>query len=143
LCQALVYNIGDIGVLTKMTQEPAIQGESSMLNNKAYTLIETLIALTILAIIGAPVLSMIYRNNLSIRAEQSIVATGLLEQEVCRIKVDPDECLPLKKRIINNREWTIRASKVGTDVICYHLYAELDNKVKAELCFLICRDKGL
>jgi prepilin-type N-terminal cleavage/methylation domain-containing protein len=112
-------------------------------NNKAYTLIETIIALSILAIIGAPVLSLVYRNNLAITAEQSIVAIGLLEQEACRIKVDPDECLPLKKRTVNNREWSIRASKDGTDIICYHLYAELDKKAKAELCFLTCRDKGL
>ncbi|MGE5671111.1 MAG: hypothetical protein ACM31E_06685 [Fibrobacterota bacterium] len=86
---------------------------------------------------------MVYRNNLAINAEQSIIAIGLLEQEACRIKVDPDECLPLKKRIVNNREWSIRATKDGTDVICYHLYAEIDKKVRAELCFLNYPGKGL
>jgi prepilin-type N-terminal cleavage/methylation domain-containing protein len=120
-----------------------LKDESSMLNNKAYTLIETIIALSILAIIGVPVLSMVYRNNLAVKAEQSIVAIGLLEQEACRIMVDPDECLPLKKRTVNNREWSIWATKEGTDVISYHLYAELDTKVRAELCFLNYAKKGL
>jgi len=120
-----------------------LKDESLMLNNKAYTLIETIIALSILAIIGVPVLSMVYRNNLAINAEQSVVAIGLLEQEACRIKVDPDECLPLKKRIVNNREWSIRATKEGVDVISYHLYAELDKKVRADLCFLNYPEKGL
>lgn len=113
------------------------------INNKAYTLIETIIALSILAIIGTPVLSLVYRNNLAVKAEQSIVAIGLLEQEACRIKVDPDECLSVKKRTVNNREWSIRASKEGTDIICYHLYAELDQKVRAKLCFLNYPGKGL
>ena len=105
-------------------------------SNSGYTLIETLIALSMLLIIAAPVLSGIFRNNLTIDSERMITGIGILEQEARRISANPQEMLPVKKKIINGKEWTIFAERSGTIIVQYHLFVSHNNKRYGEIYFL-------
>jgi prepilin-type N-terminal cleavage/methylation domain-containing protein len=105
-------------------------------SNSGYTLLETLVALSMLLIIAAPMLSGVFRNNHAIESERIIIGISLLEQEARRITADPDEMLPIKKRNINGREWVITGAKTGAGVIQYHLEVALDNKKYGEIYFL-------
>jgi len=115
-------------------KKPAQRGAGG--KTAGYTLIETIIALSMLMIIAVPVLAGIYRNKHVIDAERIITGIGILEQEACRLAVAPDEFSPVKRRMINGREWTVTTSKQGSPVVLYHCVALFDNKKAGEIYFL-------
>jgi len=108
----------------------------SKVKTDGYSLLETLIAVSILLIIAGPILSGIYRNNHAIDAEHIITAIGLLEQEACRLSLSADAFSPVKKRMVNGREWTVNCSRKGAQILQYHLEAVLDKKKINEIYFL-------
>lgn len=107
-----------------------------MKNNRGYTLIETLVALSMLFIIATPILSVIFRNNHAIEAERVITGIGILEQEARRISADPQAMVHEKKITINGREWIITTEKTGSGIVLYHMVVSLEKKRAGEICFL-------
>lgn len=105
-------------------------------NNNGYTLIETLVALSMLLIIAAPILSGIYKNNHAIDSERIITSIGILEQETRKINANPMDYLPQKKRNVNGKEWVITIEKTGSGVVQYHIVAKLNNKKEGEVYFM-------
>lgn len=105
-------------------------------NNDGYTLVETLVALSMLFIIAAPILSGIFKNNHAIDSERIITSIGILEQEARKLKANPMDYLPQKKRNVNGREWIITTEKTGSSVVQYHIVAQLNNKKEGEVYFL-------
>jgi prepilin-type N-terminal cleavage/methylation domain-containing protein len=101
-----------------------------------YSLIETLVAITLLLIISAPLLSGIFGNNQAIRSENLITGIGILEQEARLISANPQNAVPEKIRVINGQTWKIITHKSGTPVTTYHLQAIKGSKRVGEIYFL-------
>ena len=109
--------------------------KSSKLSESGYTLLEVLISLFILLTIVIPLITVIYRNSKAIDTEKSITAICLLEQESALVKAYPEETVPIRRRVINGREWTIKTEITGTGLLQYQMTVNDQLKQRGELVF--------
>lgn len=100
-----------------------------------YTLLETLVSLIILMSVVVPLVTYFYRGTLLTESRRELEGTWLVEQEAAVIKLNPDTMLPVKRRYIGGREWTIRSEKQNGTVTTYRIAAELAGKEKAQAVF--------
>ena len=90
---------------------------------RGYTLIESLFALVILITIIIPLTTFFYRQNNTIRVQQSLTAMCVLEQEAALAVCFPEDVVPSKRRIQDGKEWIIRTEASGNDPIVYKMIA--------------------
>lgn len=105
-------------------------------NYDGYSLLETLIAISILLIVAAPFLSGLFGNNSAVRSANIITAIGLLEQEARRVSGNADEMVPVRNRNLNGRQWVIKTDKSGSGLIQYYMTAELEGRLIGDIYFL-------
>lgn len=109
---------------------------------RGYTLIETVVSLTILMIIAVPLVSGMYRGYLLQGVQNELTGTWLLEQEAACVKALPHTTLPVKRRMINNDEWTIRCETRGNELQHSILTADLAGRTYAHLEFYVRNPDG-
>lgn len=101
-----------------------------------FTLLETLISLSILLAFVIPLTTFIYKNHSATDSEKALTGICLLEQESALIKAFPDQAIPVKRRTINGKEWIIKTETAGTGLIQYRMAASDGIKTRANLVFL-------
>jgi prepilin-type N-terminal cleavage/methylation domain-containing protein len=90
---------------------------------RGYTLLETLVAMSILLIVLVPLMSrMVTARNMR-NAADTLTATCLLKQEAERIRFAPQSYQPVIKRTIEGVTWTITTEASGAPLVCYQLRA--------------------
>lgn len=92
-----------------------------MKNNSGYTLLEAVIGLLIVVVIIVPLISRLSEHHQLSHGEKLITAAGILEQESEIAICNPGEVLPVKRRVINGREWIINTEKEGSGLIKYKM----------------------
>jgi prepilin-type N-terminal cleavage/methylation domain-containing protein len=93
-----------------------------------YTLLESLIALAILLSIIVPLLTFFYKYASDSTAQKSFTAICLLEQEAAMTVSFPEDVVPVKRKMIAGREWSVRTDVSGKDPIVYRMTALLNNR---------------
>ena len=106
-------------------------------NNKisGYTLLETVISLMILTSVIVPCIAFFYRSTVLTDVYRELEAAWLIEQEAAVIRTFPGEFLPVRRRYIEGKEWTIRSARTGGNVVTYRISAEHNGKIKAAAIF--------
>jgi prepilin-type N-terminal cleavage/methylation domain-containing protein len=90
---------------------------------RGYTLLETLVAMSILLIVLVPLMSrMVTARNMRFAAD-TVTAACLLRQEAEQIRFAPQSYQPVKKRTIEGVTWTITTEASGAPLVCYQLRA--------------------
>ncbi|MGA2506121.1 MAG: hypothetical protein ABSF80_01415 [Chitinispirillaceae bacterium] len=104
-----------------------------------YTLIEVVISLSIFIAIAVPMLCAVISNTGALRSQEALEATWMLEQEAESIRLLPDEVMPVKHRIIEGRDWTVRIESEGKSLVKYSLTASRKDKVRGSVVFYVYR----
>lgn len=110
-----------------------------VVNNSGYTLIEVIISLSIFIAISVPMLCAVINNTGSLRSREALEATWMLDQEAASIRFSPDEAMPVKHRIIEGREWTVRIETEGKPLVRYSLTASRKDKVRGRMVMFVYR----
>lgn len=87
--------------------------DRSLTNCKGYTLLEALIALSLLLFLIVPLIGRMLDSIKINKGTNAVIASCLLEQEAAVIRSFPQEAVSTKRRQINGREWEIRAKLTG------------------------------
>jgi hypothetical protein len=93
-----------------------------------YTLIEVVISLAIFISISVPMLCAVIKNTGALRS-----------QEAATIRFSPDESMPVKHRIIEGRDWTVRIETEGKPLVKYSLTASRKDKVRGRMVLFVYR----
>ena len=102
---------------------------------KGYTLLETVVSLGILMAVVVPLVTMFYQSTIPADAARELEGTWLIEQEATLVGTFPRKSLPIKRRYIDGREWTI-TTDITTGPVCrYRLSAVLAGREKALAVF--------
>ena len=104
-----------------------------------YTLIEVVISLAIFISISVPMLCAVIKNTGALRSQDALEAVWMLEQEAASIRLSPDEAMPVKHRIIEGRDWTVRIESEGKPLVKYSLTASRKDKVRGKLVLFVYR----
>jgi hypothetical protein len=104
-----------------------------------YTLIEVVISLAIFISISVPMLCAVIKNTGALRSQEALEATWTLEQEAATIRFSPDESMPVKHRIIEGRDWTVRIETEGKPLVKYSLTASRKDKVRGRMVLFVYR----
>jgi hypothetical protein len=104
-----------------------------------YTLIEVVISLAIFIAISVPMLCAVVRNTGALRSQEALEAVWMLEQEAASIRFSPGEPMPVKHRIIEGRDWTIRIETEGRPLVKYSLAASRKDKVRGNMVIYVYR----
>lgn len=104
-------------------------------NNHGYSLLEAVVALGILIAVVVPLISIMHRNNTIAAARNELTGIWLIEREATIVRAFPEKQMPIKRYTVKNREWTIRITKTGRDIIEYYLVAELNGKKIVDASF--------
>jgi prepilin-type N-terminal cleavage/methylation domain-containing protein len=98
-----------------------------------FTLIEILVALFLLTSIALPLITGLCANTNTLRTEESLVATWLLEQEAASVRLFTDEGLMSKRRIVDGKAWVIQIRAEGSPLAKYTLTALKQGKKRGEV----------
>lgn len=77
-------------------------------SNSGYTLIEALIAITVFVGIVVPLMVHVFNSKGQARSQDLLLAQCLLEQEIGKARIMPDNPSPEITRAVFNSQWTIR-----------------------------------
>jgi prepilin-type N-terminal cleavage/methylation domain-containing protein len=110
-------------------------------NTRGYTLLETMIALTIFAAIVLPLTSYLYRDLIFARYQDKVTAQCLLDQEVRRAQVFPNQISPIKRRRAGNQDWEIRNQTTGDKLMKCTFTALKNNRIVGEVWVMIYNQK--
>jgi hypothetical protein len=100
-----------------------------------YTLLETLIAFTVLMVGVVPLLQVTFPSKQTISAQYRVMAGCLCEQEAARIRAFPQEQTPIKRRKIAGKEWLIRTEVAGSGLKSYTVSATVNGRTWGSLFF--------
>jgi type II secretory pathway pseudopilin PulG len=92
-----------------------------MNNCSGYTLLEALIGLSIVVVVIVPLLSRLSGHVQLNHGEKLVTAACILEQESEIAICNPKEILPVKRRVINKKEWTIKTEKEGNGLVIFKM----------------------
>ncbi len=101
-----------------------------------YTVLETVVALTLLVSIAVPLISRMQRGTHLYDARRELTGIWLIEQEAATVRAFPAEALPVRRRMAGGEEWTLRTETTAERPVRYRITAELWGTVRAEACFL-------
>jgi hypothetical protein len=76
-----------------------------------------------------------YRKNNSIRLQESLTAACILEQEAVLTGAFPKETAPLKRRILDGKEWIVRVDASDGDPVIYKMTAAMNGRVIDSVVF--------
>jgi prepilin-type N-terminal cleavage/methylation domain-containing protein len=114
-------------ITNKITTSPPVvdlgDGYKRRPANSGYTLMETLIALSIMLLILVPLLSRMLTVRQMHHANDSLTAACILEQESVLVRLSSQAYQPVKKRTVMKSEWTITMESNGAPLIHYRLQA--------------------
>ena len=105
------------------------------LKDYGYTLLETVISLAILTAVVIPLFGIFTPSNTIVDAHRELTGIWLVERESVIVRTFPHEILPVKRKYINDREWTIHTEASETQPKQYRITAEIRGKIKAEARF--------
>jgi prepilin-type N-terminal cleavage/methylation domain-containing protein len=100
-----------------------------------YTLLETLIALSVLLVIAVPLVTFLFRISGADDSEKALTGMCILEQEATVVRVFPKRTVPVKRRVIDGKEWIITTEVTGSDLPLYRMSVKDEKKVRGELVF--------
>lgn len=106
-------------------------------NHDGYTLLETLIALSILMVVLMPLIGFLYQFSGSNSLQKKYTAICLLEQESACIKAFPGKTVPVKRRVVDGKEWMIKTEIRGSDLLFCRMSASDGKKIRGEVVFYI------
>jgi hypothetical protein len=106
-------------------------------DSSGYTLIEVVISLAIFISISVPMLCAVIRNTGALRSQEALEATWMLDQEAASIRFSSDEAMPVKHRIIEGRDWTVRIETEGKPLVKYLLTASRKDKVRGRMVLFV------
>ena len=98
-----------------------------------YTLIEVVIALFLFIAIAIPMMAGFFSNNGTVRSQEALTATWLLEQEAAAACLFPDDVQADKHRTINGQDWEVVIASDGSSLVKYTLTASKLGKKRGEL----------
>jgi prepilin-type N-terminal cleavage/methylation domain-containing protein len=104
-------------------------------NRPGFTLIETMMSLVIFTAIVIPLMSFLYQDTFFAHDRDKIIALCLLDQEGKILRRIPAMYAPVKRKMINGIEWTIKTEKEGTPLITFKLSALKKDKIIGEVLF--------
>lgn len=114
-------------------QPPTANSQRPTANSQqAYTLLESLIALSIFMVVVVPLLARMTMGAGMSRAQDSVVASGLIEQTAVSIELYPDEVKPVENRRVGTREYEIRTLVSGSALRKYRIQVSRKGKQVAE-----------
>jgi Tfp pilus assembly protein PilV len=100
-----------------------------------YTLMETLIAFSVLMVGVVPLLQASFTAKQNISAQYKITASCLCEQEAAQVKSFPQQAVPIKRRKVAGKEWLIKTDVSGAVLKSYNISAELNGRTWGSLFF--------
>jgi len=108
---------------------------SSINQKNGYSLIETLIALSILLVVAVPFVAYLFRLSGVNDSEKVLTGMCILEQEATMVRIFPKRAVPLKRRVVDGKEWIITTEVTGSDLLLYRMSVKDDKKIRGELFF--------
>jgi hypothetical protein len=106
-----------------------------------YTLLEVVIGLFLFVAVVVPLMAGLFSNTGTLRTEESLIATWLLEQEAASVRLFTDEGLTSKRRLVDGIEWTIKIKAEGSPLTKYTLSAFKHGKKREEVIVYGIRTK--
>ena len=88
-----------------------------------YTLVEVLISLFIFIAIAVPMIAGVITNTGSLRSEEALVASWILEQEATAARLFPEKIVPIRYRTVGGKEWIIQTEQSGSPLVRVDLVA--------------------
>lgn len=106
--------------------------KSTIINYRnGYTLLETVVALTILVGVVVPLFSHMYRGLFCADLQRELTGAWMLEQEALLNELHPEKIAPVKRITLNECEWRINCEKTTALPAEYLLSAETGGKTYA------------
>lgn len=105
--------------------------KSALRNQAGYTLLEVLIALIIFMAAVVPLIGRLWTVNMSIDAQNKYTAQCLLEQEIACSQTFPADIIPLKRRMVNAKEWEITSALTGSTLQSCAIAVSVNKKTYA------------
>lgn len=100
-----------------------------------YTLMETLIAFSVLMVGVVPLLQASFTAKQNISAQYKITASCLCEQDAAFAKAFPQQVVPIKRRKVAGKEWIIHTEVAGSGLKSYNISAEVNGRMWGSLFF--------
>jgi Tfp pilus assembly protein PilV len=116
------------GRLTKLLPK-VIHSESG------YTLVEVLVAFFIFLGVAVPMIVGIFSNTASVRSQEMLTASWLLEQEAMQVRFFPDSLETTVDRKADGKAWQVKIAQSGGPLVQYHLTAVKNGRNAGELFF--------
>jgi hypothetical protein len=107
----------------------------SVNQKNGYTLFETLIALSILIVVAVPLVTFLFKISGANDSEKTLTGMCILEQEATMVRIFPKSAVPVKRRIVDGKEWIITTEVIGLALPLYRMSVKDDKKVRGELVF--------
>lgn len=107
----------------------------SIKHKNGYTLLETLIALSILLVVAVPLVTFLFRISGAHDTEKALTGMCILEQEAAMVRIFPKGAVPVKRRVVDGKEWIITTEVTGSDLPLYRMSVKDSKKVRGELVF--------
>jgi len=104
------------------------------LDTPGYTLLESLIAISIFLILMVPLTARLHEADKTARVRHKTTAMCILEQEAALIR-HGESPFPVKKRTVAGREWVVETSAEGNPLRTYRMHAFLDGREISEVVF--------
>jgi hypothetical protein len=92
-------------------------------HNHGYTLMEVLISLSMFIAIAVPMLAAVATNTGTLRSQEALMASWILEQEAAGVRLFPEDVAPIKYRVVDGKSWTITIDAQGSPLRKFELVA--------------------
>lgn len=117
-----------------MLQFPEFKSTSDS-DMSGYTLLETLIAFCILLVVAVPLITFLFRLTGAHDSEKALTGMCLLEQEAAIVRTFPQRVVPVKRRVVDGKEWIIKTEVSGSELLLYRMNVNDGKKNRGELVF--------
>lgn len=109
------------------------------LNNRGYTLLESMVALVLFLLVVVPLMARMSIATKMNRGVDVIIASSILEQESMHLRLFPEDFYMTRSRSVNGQEWKIKGTMTGNAFKTITLSASKNNRV-IERCTLYLHD---
>jgi hypothetical protein len=123
-------------------QRPGLEATSSIGGGSfGYTLLETLIGLTIFITVAVPFTSFIFKDMLFAKYQDRVTAFCLIDQEIRAAQTFPKGIASLKRRTACGRNWEIRCETFGSGLMRCKFIALKNGTVVGKYWVMIHEDE--